>query len=263
MGINMLKPFLGALIVSLTLSACGGDGSGHSVDDALVGQVSAPTTAPAPVAGSPVKPKWVEGKDFFRIEPAQQPRFPDKIEVVEFFSYGCIACNEFHEVADRIAKALPANARMRYIPASAIKQENWPMLQRAFYTAQVLGVADQANDAMYDAVWKTGSLSSYGADGSSLKPLSALPTIGEAARVYAGFHVDPAKFVATAQSPEVERRMKVADAAVRAYGIEGTPTITVNGKYRFDVSSAGGYEQMQELTKWLVERERIEGTAAE
>jgi protein dithiol oxidoreductase (disulfide-forming) len=42
---------------------------------------------------------------------------------------------------------------------------------------------------------------------------------------------------------------------VKAYGVEGTPTIIVNGKYRFTPGNAGGYAQSIELTKWLVAKE--------
>jgi thiol:disulfide interchange protein DsbA len=42
---------------------------------------------------------------------------------------------------------------------------------------------------------------------------------------------------------------------VKAYGVEGTPTIVIDGKYRFDGRSAGGYAQMLELAQYLVAKE--------
>jgi thiol:disulfide interchange protein DsbA len=198
----------------------------------------------------------VEGKNYFLLEPAQpKVTSTDKIEVVEVFSYGCPVCNAFHPMSDRLAQELPSNAVMTYLPASFIPQENWPMLQRAYYAGLALGVADKANDAMYDAVWKTGELSAEKAGSQGLKPASELPTLADAAKVYAKFGVDPKEFLAVAQSFSVNTRVKRADELVKAYGVDGTPSLVVDGKYRFDRASAGGDAAAVELAKWLVAKE--------
>lgn len=226
---------------------------------AAASSAGAPAQAKAAVA-PPAAPfvddgTWVEGKNYVRIDPAQPTSHPDKIEVTEVFSYGCPACNAFHPTVEQIAKSLPADAVMNYIPASFIPQENWPMLQRAYLTAQALGVAIKGNDAMFDAVWKTQELSAMSPTGRGLKPAAALPTIADAAKVYAKFGVDPKEFVGVANSFTVNTKMKRADDLIKAYGITGTPTMVINGKYRFDVTSAGGYPQAIKLTQWLVAKE--------
>ena len=199
--------------------------------------------------------KWVAGKNYVVIEPAQPTTYPGKIEVTEVFSYGCPACNEFHTTVDRIAHSLPANAVMNYLPASFRPDENWPMYQRAYYAAQALGMANKAHDAMFDAVWKSGELGTDDLATGKLKPHEAWPTIDDAAKFYARYGVDPKEFVAVANSFSVNTKMKRADELVKAYGVEGTPTMVVNGKYRFDPSTAGGYAQSIELTQWLVAKE--------
>ncbi|MHA6205026.1 thiol:disulfide interchange protein DsbA/DsbL [Dyella soli] len=216
----------------------------------------APTPAPAPATPFVDDGKWVDGKNYVRIEPAQ-PKLTntDKVEVVEVFSYGCPACNQFHPVMNKLVQELPADAVVAYLPASFMPQENWPMLQRAYLTAQALGVADKANDAMYDAVWKSNELSAMSPSGRGLKPASALPTLDEAAKVYAKFGADPKEFVAVANSFTINTKVKRADELVKAYGVEGTPTLIVNGKYRLDRGTAGGDEQLIELVKWLVSKE--------
>ncbi len=222
---------------------------------------AASTTAQAPAApAAPATPfvddgKWVEGKNYFRIEPAQaKVSGTDKIEVAEVFSYGCPACNAFHSTMNNLVSKLPANAAVAYLPASFMPQENWPMLQRAYLTAQTLGVADKANDAMYEAVWNTKELSAMQSE-SALKPASALPTIEDAAKVYAKFGADPKEFVAVANSFAINTKVKRADDLMKAYGVEETPTIVVDGKYRFTARSAGGYDQAVELALWLVSKE--------
>lgn len=220
---------------------------------------STASTTPATPADVPAfveDPKWVEGKNYFRIEPAQ-PKVSntDKVEVTEVFSYACPSCNNFHPLVGKLAASLPSYAQMSYLPVSFIPQENFPMFQRAYLTAQALGVAEKANDAMYDAVWKSKELSSERADGQGLKPMSDLPKIEDAAKVYAKFGVDPKEFVAVANSFSINTQAKRADQLVKAYGVEGTPTIVIDGKYRFDGPSAGGYAQMVELAKYLAAKE--------
>lgn len=212
--------------------------------------------APAKVPAFVEDPKWVEGKNYFRIEPAQ-PKVSntDKVEVAEVFSYACPSCNAFHPMVDQLAKSLPSYAVMAYLPVSFMPQENFPMFQRAFLTAQALDVAEKANDAMYDAVWKSKELSSERADGQGLKPMSELPTLTDAANFYAKFGADPKEFVAVANSFSINTQVKRADQLVKAYGVEGTPTIVIDGKYRIDGPSAGGYAQMVELARYLAAKE--------
>ena len=228
---------------------------------ATAAPAAASTTAQAPAA--PAVPatsfvddgKWVEGKNYFRIEPAQaKVSNTDKIEVAEVFSYGCPACNAFHPTMNELVKKLPANAAVAYLPASFMPAENWPMLQRAYLAAQALGVADKANDAMYDAVWTTKELSAMKSE-SALKPASALPTLDDAAKVYAKFGADPKEFAAVANSFAINTKVKRSDDLMKAYGVEETPTIVVDGKYRLTARSAGGYDQAIELTLWLVSKE--------
>ncbi|MHB1059398.1 MAG: thiol:disulfide interchange protein DsbA/DsbL [Rhodanobacter sp.] len=213
-------------------------------------------TAPA-VAATPFvdNGKWVEGKNYFLIDPAQPTSHPGKIEVTEVFSYGCPACNAFHSTVDRIAHSLPPNAVMNYLAASFRPDENWPLYQRAFYTAQALGLVDKTHDAMYDAVWKSGELSTYNLKSSGLKPHEAWPTIEDVAKFYAKYGADPKEFVGVADSFSVNTKMKRADDLMKAYGVDSTPTMIVNGKYRFTANSAGGYAQSIELTQWLVSME--------
>ena len=213
---------------------------------------AAPAAAAAPFVDTG---KWVEGKNYFRIDPAQSTSHPGKIEVTEVFSYGCPACNGFHSTVDQIAKSLPSDAVMNYLAASFRPDENWPMYQRAFYTAKALDLVGKSHDAMYDAVWKSGELSTYNLKASGLKPHEAWPKIEDVAKFYAKYGIDPKEFVAVANSFSVNTQMKRADDLMKAYGVESTPTMIVNGKYRFTAGDAGGYAQSIELTLWLVSKE--------
>jgi thiol:disulfide interchange protein DsbA len=256
---------------SSTVTAAATPASAPATSAAAVDDSSAPATAAsaapapaesAPTAAAPAVPfvdngKWVEGKHYFRIEPAQPTSHPGKIEVTEVFSFGCPACNAFHTTADQIRKSLPAGAVMNYLPAAFRPDENWVVYQRAFYAAQALGLAEKSLDAMFDATWKTGETATYNLKGTGLKPKEAWPTIEDIAQFYAkNFGVDAKEFVAVANSFSVNTKMKRADDLIKAYGIDGTPSMVVNGKYRYGPSTAGGYAQTIELTQWLVAKEQ-------
>ena len=128
------------------------------------------------------------------------------------------------------------------------------MFQRAYLAAQKLGVADKAHDAMFDAVWKGGELAVSDPATNRLK--SPLPTIEDAARFYnKRTGVKAADFLAVANSFTLTKDIKEADEFIKKYRIDSTPTIVVNRKYRTDVRSAGGYDNLIELVNWLVTKD--------
>jgi thiol:disulfide interchange protein DsbA len=199
--------------------------------------------------------QWVEGKNYFLIQPAQPTDVaPGKIEVTEVFSYACPACFQFYTVADRLKAALPPNAQMDYVPASYNPTEDWPVFQRAYYTALTLGVAEKTHDAMFNAIWSSGELAVVDPRTHQLR--RPLPSIEDAAQFYSRAQgIPPEKFIGTANSMGVQVKINRANKLVIAYGADSTPTMVVNGKYRLTVQSAGGYDQTIALVKYLVARE--------
>ncbi len=206
-------------------------------------------------AGAHADDTWVEGRHYFLVTPAQHTSVPPgKVEVAEIFSYGCPYCSQIVPVVKKLKAALPANAQLVYVPASFLPREDWPMYQRAFYAAQALGILDKAHEALFGAVWSTGELSYT--DSSTGKIKSRLPSIEDAAGFVAkATGVKEEAFLAAAKSFGVEVKMKGADAFVTATESLSTPTFVVNGKYRLNSESAGSYEKVIELVKYLVAKE--------
>jgi thiol:disulfide interchange protein DsbA len=197
---------------------------------------------------------WVEGKNYFKIQPAQPTSTPGKIEVMEVFSYGCPACNHFYPTAEKIRAALPPNAVMVYLPAAFNTAEDWPMFQRAYLTALAMGISEKTHGAMFDAIWKNGELAITDPQTDRLK--NPLPSIEDAAKFYArktGIKADD--FVATSKSFSIDAQMRRADQLIKTYKVPSTPTMIINGKYRLDTTSAGGLDQIVELVKYLVAKE--------
>jgi protein dithiol oxidoreductase (disulfide-forming) len=199
--------------------------------------------------------QWTEGKNYFAITPALHTSVPPgKVEVTEVFSYGCPHCSEFQPVAAHLKAALPPNAVFTLVPASFSPAEDWPMFQRAYVTAEMLGIADRTHQAIFDAIWKSGELAVLDPQTNRVK--IPLPSIQDAARVYnklTGVPID--KFLQVSQSFAVEVRMKADDAYLLHGLIDSTPTMVVNGKYRVTPESAGGIDQTLQLVKFLVNKE--------
>jgi thiol:disulfide interchange protein DsbA len=215
-------------------------------------------TPPAPAPAEPFvdNGRWVEGKNYFLIQPAQPTDQPDKVVVTEVFSYACPACNHFRPIMHKLVASMPANVVVEYLPAAFRPDENWPLFQRAYFAAKALGVADKTYDAMFDANWKTGELATYDLAAGRPKPKSAWPTLDDVAKFYAKYGVDPKQFVGVADSFSVNTQMKRADDQLKAFGVGETPTLVVNGKYRLTPISAGGsYDDTIALVKWLVAKE--------
>jgi protein dithiol oxidoreductase (disulfide-forming) len=206
--------------------------------------------------------QWVEGKHYFLVSPAQHTSLPaSKVEVAEIFSYGCPYCSQVYPFVEKLKAALPANAQLVYVPASFLPREAWPMYQRAFYANQALGINDKMHKAMFDGVWKSGELS-Y-SDTATNKIKSRLPTIEDAAKYVAKIAgVKEDAFLAAAKSFGVETKMKNADAFVNGTQSLSTPTFVVNGKYRLNAESAGSYDNLIEVVKFLVAKETPGGKAA-
>lgn len=206
-------------------------------------------------AGAHAADKWVEGKSYFPVTPAQHTSVPPgKVEVAEIFSYGCPFCSQIYPVVEKLKAALPKNAQLVYVPASFLPREAWPMYQRAFYANQALGINDKMHKLMFDGVWKTRELA-Y-SDPTTNRIKSRLPTIEDAAEYVAKVGgVKEEAFLAAAKSFGVETKMKNADAFVNNTQSLSTPTFIVNGKYRLDAQSAGSYDNVIELVKYLVAKE--------
>lgn len=218
--LNHLSKLLMGALLAFTFSACAQE---HK-------DAAGAAAAPAPVAAE-------AGKNYFLIEPPQPTASGDKVEVLEVFSYACIHCAHFQPYADEIKAELPAFAEFSYMPA--IFNDQWEAFARAYYTAQSLGLLDKTHQAMFDAVHRDH------------RPFRSFDDI---AAFYGEHGADVEKFKQVATSFEVESKLARSRSMVPKYGVDGTPTIIVDGKYRVTGASAGGYPQMVALVELLARK---------
>jgi thiol:disulfide interchange protein DsbA len=204
----------------------------------LAGVLLVSAVAKAETAAPAAATDWEAGKNYFVIDPPQPTASGDKVEVLEVFSYACSHCANFQPYAEQLKASLPAYASFGYMPA--IFNAQWEPFARAYYTAQSLGVLDKTHQALFDAVHRDHV---------------PLRSIDDLAGFYAEHGVDKAKFLSAANSFEVESKLSRARELVKNFGVDGTPTIVVAGKYRVTAQSAGGYPKLIELVDYLAEKE--------
>ena len=204
---------------------------------------------------SQAAPTWTEGTNYDVLNAAQRTNVAaGKVEVMEVFSYGCPGCNQFQPVMAALEHSLPSNAQMVFLPASFHPEEDWTMLQRAYFTAQALGISARTHQAIFDAVWKTGELATT--DPATRRLKNPLPSIEDAAKCYerlTGVKADV--FLATSKSFGVDLKMRAADAQIVAMQVPGTPCIVVNGKYRVNLDSLRSQDDVISVVRYLVDKE--------
>lgn len=215
------------LLLATLLMACSFQAFAHD-DHAGHAHAEAPASTPGAAEA---------GKNYFLVEPAQ-PASGDTIEVVEVFSYACIHCAHFQPYADQLKAALPSYAKFTYVPA--IFNAQWEAFARAFYTAQSLNVLDKTHQKLFDAIHR------------DRRPFRSFDDI---AAFYGENGVDVEKFKQASTSMVVESQLARSKDIVPKFGVDGTPTLIVNGKYRITGASAGGYPQLIELVQKLVKQE--------
>lgn len=189
--------------------------------------------------------KFSEGDEFHRLVPTQPTvGGADKIEVAEFFWYGCNHCYEFEPYINRWAENAPANVRFVRIPAL------WNPLVRLhgqmYYTEQVLvknGGIDNPEE------FRAAVFNEYHRRGNRLTSASAIEAL------FARHGVTAEDFQNAWTSFEVDQKLRVADDLARRYSISGVPAVVVNGKYRTGAGEAGGFAPLIEVINELVARE--------
>jgi protein dithiol oxidoreductase (disulfide-forming) len=180
------------------------------------------------------------GKHYRAIKPALGTDDPKKIEVIEFFWFGCPHCFALEPLLEDWAKKLPADVAFR---KEHVGFPNAAKHQQLFYTLKALGLDDKLGNIVFNAIHK------------ERKPL--LQVADMAALVSANAPgVDAKKFSDTFESFSVKTRMRRAISLSDSYGLEGVPAFAVNGKFFTAPSMAGSNGAALQVIDTLVAGER-------
>lgn len=156
---------------------------------------------------------------------------PDTVEVTEFFWYGCPHCHRFEPLLrEWKGQERPDDVVFRYVPA--VLSASWEVHGRAYYAAEVMGVLERFHLPMYRAIHE------------EQRRLDTATEIGEFA---SSLGIDGERFVSTMNSFAVETKMRQARNLQRAYGISGTPSVVIDGRYVTSPREAGDFDRMIEV----------------
>ena len=189
--------------------------------------------------------QFEENQHYYRLTPTQ-PTIggADKIEVAEFFWYGCPHCKDFEPYINRWAESTSANVRFVRIPATW--NRGVALHAQLYYTEEVL----VRNGVIEDPViFRKAVFQEYHERGNRLNSESAIQTL------FARFNVSGEDFERTWNSFEVSQKLRVASDLARRYGIANVPVMVVNGKYRTGGAEAGSFTKLLEVIDELVARE--------
>jgi len=170
----------------------------------------------------------------------------DKIEVIEFFWYGCPHCFALEPYLDKWLAAKPADVEFRRIPA--ILGNRWVHYAKVYYAADKLGAVAKIHSPLFNAIHE------------QRLPLEDATKLGN---FLEKLGVDKDKFFAAYSSEEIGKKIQNAYAMGQDYGLTGVPTIIINGKYRTSASQAGSNEKLIEVMNELIEKERTAKKPAE
>jgi thiol:disulfide interchange protein DsbA len=169
----------------------------------------------------------IEGIEYQRVVPAQQTTAKNgQVEVVELFWYGCPHCYRLEPDLKKWLKNKPANVVFRRIPAQM--NPGWKVHARLYYVAEILGVADKLHDAIFHEVQEKNNM---------------LSTENAMAAFFVKHGISKDKFLKVYRSIGLRTRMAHGRGMGQRYGAHSVPTLIVNGKYRTNVTMAGGTHQ--------------------
>ena len=177
---------------------------------------------------------------FTELKPAQPVSVEgNKIEVIEFFWYGCPHCYNLEPSIEAWQKHLAADTQFRRVPA--IFSARWGHDATLFYAFEAMGVLEKLHRPLFDAIHRD-RLRTDNAEALS----EWLQKQG----------IDPNKFNETFKSFGVQAKVRRAAQQTVAYKIDGTPAMAVQGRYTVSADQGGSHEGMLQTVDYLVDMVR-------
>ncbi len=183
----------------------------------------------------------VEGKEYSRLKVPHAVDSGKKIEVIEFFSYGCPHCNDLEPYLQNWMKTLPSDVQFRRVPV--MFQDRWKLLARDYFTLEAMGEDVRLSPELFKAIHVSG-----------------LPLYEDKAFFdwAASKGLDRAKVVDTYNSFGIESKMKRAMVLAQEYNVQAVPTLVVDGKFVTLSDRVGGHAGMPAALDALIAKARAE-----
>ena len=185
--------------------------------------------------------QYQSGREYVLLDPPRPVATGSKIEVLEFFYYGCPICYEFQPHLSRWLFQAPDYVALRRVPV--LSSENWEPFAKLYYTLDIMGEVGRLHWPVYD---------NFHFDGVKLNDVKVMM------EWTSRNGINREKFVETLESDAVKVRLAESVALVKNYAVRGVPSIVVDGKYLASARLAGGTRQLAQVLDFLVKRARSE-----
>jgi protein dithiol oxidoreductase (disulfide-forming) len=191
-------------------------------------------------AAVPAFAQLAEGKGYIRLAKPVPVESGRKIEVIEFFSYGCPHCADLEPILQRWLANLPPDVQFRRIPVAF--QPAWENLARSYYTLDALG-EDKLSPAVFAAIHRSGARLD---DPKAFFDWAA--TRG----------LDRKKVEDMYNSFTMAARLSKAKQTAQAYNVQSVPTLVVDGKFVTASDKIGGHANVPAALDALIAKARAE-----
>ena len=189
---------------------------------------------------------WAQAPSYAVLTPPQPVDSPPgKIEVTEFFWYGCPHCYHLEPSVVSWLQKKPDDVVFKRVPA--VPSKSWESLAVVYYTLEAMGILDKYHQKVFDAIHKDGQ--NLGNENVRDKWLAANG-------------IDAAKYKEVEKSFSVSTKVARAKQLTAAYKVDGVPRIFVNGRYYTGPELAGGTEGMFTIVNQMVDAARKQKSAA-
>jgi len=180
---------------------------------------------------------YEEGKHFKRID-QNKTIDSDKVEVFEFFMYGCPHCYTFEPYLNEWKQSKPDSVEFTRVPATFNPLST--LHARAYYALQMLDAGEKIHPKFFSEIHNNKN---------------AMKTVDSLAEFVQKYGVERSEFIDAMNSFAVESNIRKATKLIKDYEISGVPAITVNGKYLVSASMSGSYDNMIKIMNFLIEKE--------
>jgi thiol:disulfide interchange protein DsbA len=205
--------------------------------------VSAAACAAAAVAGPAfAQPALVEGQNYTRLKNPQPVDSGKKIEVLEFFSYGCPHCRDLDPELIAWKKTLPADVEFRRVPVD-FGRPQWNTLAKAYFTLEALEVEEKLTPEFFVALH------------DKRVPLFEAKQFLD---WVASKGVDRKKAEDTFNSFGVNSKMNRALTLAKNYSVQSVPLVIVDGKFQVSSDKVGSHANMPNAINQLIAKARAE-----
>ncbi|MFA7267828.1 MAG: thiol:disulfide interchange protein DsbA/DsbL [Sterolibacterium sp.] len=181
------------------------------------------------------------GRDFASIAP-QPTETAARVEVTEFFWYGCPHCYELEPVINDWVKTLPKDVAFHRIPAIFL-DARWAPGARLYYALDALGEESRLRSELFEAI-HVGRMN--------------YTNESEVAEWLAKKGVDRGKFAAAYNSVAVQSKINRAQELTQAHAVKSVPAVVVGGKYLTSNTMAGSNEALPAIINELIGKVRAE-----